>query len=99
MTGHQQHPATGKTIKNEDTYQLDIVNLCRACGAKSVNVIDSLDITGLEKLIKQELNFDGVSVIIAKRPCVLLDKGRKNYFVVNDKCTNCKCALKQAVPQ
>lgn len=98
MTGHQHHPGTGKTVKNEDTYKLDLEKVCRACGVNSVYKCDSLDIENVEKLIKQELKKDEVSVIIAERPCVLLEKPTGRYYEINDKCVNCKMCLKCGCP-
>ena len=98
MTGHQHHPASGFTIKNEPTHLLNLEALCLACGASSVRVVDSYDMEGLENAIKEETGRDGVSVIIARRSCVLLDKGRKNYYTMNAKCTNCKLCLRLGCP-
>ena len=98
MTGHQQHPATGYTIKNEETYKLNLEQLCKACGVNSINVVDSLDIKELEKTVKQELQKNEVSVIIARRPCVMIEKSKKNYYIINDKCVNCKMCLSVGCP-
>ena len=98
MTGHQNHPATGKTIKNEPTYELDLEQVCRAVGVKSVNTVDPNDIGTFEKVLKEELLKEEVSVIIAKRPCVLLTKKLYESFVITDKCKNCKMCLKLGCP-
>lgn len=98
MTGHQNHPATGKTIKNEPTYELDLEQVCRAVGVKSVNTVDPNDIGTFEKVLKEELLKEEVSVIIAKRPCVLLNKKLYESFVITDKCKNCKMCLKLGCP-
>ena len=98
MTGHQTPPATGKTIKNEPTYELDLEQVCRAVGVKSVNTVDPNDIGTFEKVLKEELLKEEVSVIIAKRPCVLLTKKLYESFVITDKCKNCKMCLKLGCP-
>lgn len=98
MTGHQNHPATGKTIKNEPTYELDLAEVCRAVGVQSVHTVDPGDLALLEKTVKEELAKDEVSVIIAKKPCVLLTKKLYNGFRVNDKCKKCKACLKLGCP-
>lgn len=73
MTGGQQHPATGKTIRNEPTKRLDLKALCQACGADFVDVIDPQGkVKELEELVKQRLAADALSVIIVQHPCVLL---------------------------
>jgi len=75
MTGGQQHPATGWTIRNEKTKQLDLKRLCKACGADNVDVINPVgNIKQLEALVKKRIDEDALSVIIAKHPCVLIKK-------------------------
>ena len=98
MTGHQNHPATGKTIKNEDTYELDLAEVCRAVGVKNVRTVNPNDLAETEKAVKEELAKDEVSVIIAKKPCVLLTKKLYNGIKVNEKCKKCKACLKLGCP-
>ncbi len=97
MTGHQQHPATGLTLKQEPTKILNIVELCKVCGADSVQVVDSYDLAALEKIIKEETARDGVSVIVAKRPCALLDKNYPPAMKIVD-CKKCGACLKLGCP-
>ena len=98
MTGHQNHPATGKTIKNEPTYELDLAEVCRAVGAPNVRTVDPGDLGEMERAVKEELAKDEVSVIIAKKPCVLLTKKLYNGFRVNGLCKKCKACLKLGCP-
>lgn len=89
MTGHQEHAATGKTLKGEDTNAIDLEVLCKAVGVKNVITIDAFDIVNLEKTIKQSVNGDTLTVIIAKAPCALL-KGQKFPYVCECDSANCK---------
>ena len=98
MTGHQNHPATGKTIKNEPTYELDLAEVCRAVGVGSVRTVDPYDLPALEGALKAALSEEEVSVVIAKRPCVLLAKRLYKGFSVNDKCKNCHACMKLGCP-
>ena len=98
MTGHQNHPATGKTIKNEPTYELDLAEVCRAVGVGSVRTVDPYDLPALEGALKAALSEEEVSVVIAKRPCVLLAKRLYKGFSVNDKCKNCRACMKLGCP-
>ena len=99
MTGHQNHPATGKTIKNEPTYELDLAEVCRAVGVPNVRTVDPGDLAELERAVKEELAKDEVSVIIAKKPCALLTKKLYNGFCVDEeKCKKCKACLKLGCP-
>ena len=99
MTGHQNHPATGKTIKNEPTYELDLAEVCRAVGVPNVRTVDPGDLAELERAVKEELAKDEVSVVIAKKPCALLTKMLYNGFRVDEeKCKKCKACLKLGCP-
>lgn len=99
MTGHQQNPSTGFTIRNEPTRQVDLVKLAEAVGVDRVKVVDPFDLDLLEKVVKEEVAADEPSVIIAQRPCALLKKaGYSGTFVINDKCKNCKMCMKLGCP-
>jgi len=97
MTGHQQHPATGFTLKMEPTKVLDLEAMCKVCGADSVRVVDSYDLESVEKAVKEEINNDGVSVIIASKPCALLNKIAPNALKI-DNCMKCGACLKLGCP-
>ena len=100
MTGHQQHAATGKTLKEEDTNAIDLAVLCNAVGVKNVLTIDAFDIVSLEKAIKESVNGDVLTVIIAKAPCALLKGQKFPYKCVCDaeKCKKCGMCLKIGCP-
>ncbi len=98
MTGHQNHPATGKTIKNEPTYELDLAVVCRAVGVPNVRTVDPGDLAATERAVKEELAKDEVSVIIAKKPCALLTKRLYKGFRINENCKKCKACLKLGCP-
>ncbi|MGF7003769.1 indolepyruvate ferredoxin oxidoreductase alpha subunit [Lachnospiraceae bacterium PF1-21] len=99
MTGHQDHAATGKTLQGDDTYAINIMGLVKSLGIKNVQEINAFDIEGLEKLVKEEVAKDEISVIITKSPCVLLTKGAKPFYRVDaDKCKKCGMCLKPACP-
>ncbi len=100
MTGHQEHAATGKTLKGEDTYAIDLAALCRTIGVKNVVEVNSFDVKKLEEIIKESVNGDELTVIIAKSPCVLL-KGQKfpNRCEVDpDACRKCGACMKIGCP-
>jgi indolepyruvate ferredoxin oxidoreductase alpha subunit len=74
MTGGQNNPANGKTIGNVATKQLSLEAICSSCGADNVDVIDPKNGARLDALIKQRLSEKALSVIIARRPCKLIDR-------------------------
>lgn len=99
MTGHQDHAATGKTLQGDPTYAIDIPALCRAIGVKNVIEVNAFDIERLEKVIKEEVAKDEVSVIITKTPCVLLSKKKKTLYAEEpDKCKKCGMCMKPGCP-
>lgn len=99
MTGHQDHAATGKTLLGEPTNAVDIPALCKALGVKNVTEVNAFDIATLEKVIKEEVAKDEVSVIITKSPCVLLDKSKKPVYIAHpDKCKKCGMCMKPGCP-
>ena len=100
MTGHQEHAATGKTLKGEDTYAIDLAALCRTIGVPNVVEINAFDVKGLEALIKESVASDTLTVIITKSPCVLI-KGQKfpNRCEVDaDLCRKCGACMKIGCP-
>lgn len=99
MTGHQDHAATGKTLKGELTYAIDIPALCRALGVKNVIEVNAFNIGTLEKVIKEETAREEVSVIITKTPCVLLSKKKNPLYIAHeDKCKKCGMCMKPGCP-
>lgn len=78
MTGHQPTPSIGVTAKGEVTKILNLAELCKACGADSVEVVDPYDKKATYIAIKKGLDSPGVNVIIAKRACVLISKKLKS---------------------
>ncbi|NLN65961.1 MAG: indolepyruvate ferredoxin oxidoreductase subunit alpha [Clostridiaceae bacterium] len=100
MTGHQDNPATGLTIKGEPTRQLDLIKLCQAIGIDRVKVCDPFDLEGFEKVLKEEIAAEEPSVIIAQRPCALLKQVKyQGKVTVNDeKCKYCKVCMRLGCP-
>ncbi len=100
MTGHQQNPTTGKTLKEEDTHALDLVKLCEALGVRDIKVIDPNNLQEMSDGIKDSLSRKEPSVIISKRPCVLLKAVKKDtYVTINaDKCRSCKSCMQIGCP-
>lgn len=100
MTGHQDHAATGKTLKGEETNAIDFVELCHAVGVKNVIEVNAFDVKTLEKVIKESVEGDTLTVIITKSPCVLL-KGQKfpNVCKVDPElCKKCGACMKIGCP-
>jgi len=99
MTGHQDHPATGKTLSKETTNQVDLPALVKALGINRVTVVDAFDIDQLKKIVKTEVETNEPSVIITKKPCVLLTKSENLPLTIDkDSCITCKKCMKLGCP-
>jgi len=92
MTGHQQNPTTGFNIKGEVAAKVNLEALCKSLGINRVRVVDPYDLKACETAVKEELAANEPSVIISRRPCVLLKSVRTlpALKVDSDKCRSCK---------
>ncbi|HBV96225.1 MAG: indolepyruvate ferredoxin oxidoreductase [Peptococcaceae bacterium BICA1-7] len=99
MTGHQEHPSTGKTLMGAAAPRVDLEGLVRALGVTRVSTVDPLDLSQLTEAIKAEVAASGPSVIIARKPCALLKREAKPPVTVDrEACTGCKTCLKLSCP-
>ena len=99
MTGHQENPTTGKTIRGEATKQVDLLMLCKAVGVEHVRVCDPFDLKAFEACVKEEVEREEPSVIIAQRPCALLKSVKyTGHCTITDKCKKCKLCMKLGCP-
>ena len=100
MTGHQQNPTTGYTLKGDPTAKVSIEKVCNAIGINRVRVVDPYDLKATREAIEEELQVKEPSVIISRRPCALLKYVKHNPPLVIDKesCKGCKACLKLGCP-
>ncbi|MBQ8503258.1 MAG: indolepyruvate ferredoxin oxidoreductase subunit alpha [Clostridia bacterium] len=100
MTGHQNNPANGLTIKGDPTVSVNLEALARAVGFNNVRVVDPFDIEVTKATVKEELAKEEPSLIISRRPCALLKTVRHSAPVVVDeeKCIGCKACLNVGCP-
>ncbi len=100
MTGHQDHPATGKTLSGEIVPAVDFIKLCNGIGITNVHEVNPYDIDEMTRVVKEEVNKDELSVIISKAPCALLKDQKHPYKVepVPEKCVHCGACLRPGCP-
>ncbi len=100
MTGHQQNPTTGYNIKGDPAAKIDLETLCRAVGINRVRVVDPYDLKACEDALTEELAAPEPSVIISRRPCVLLKYVRPKtpLHVSREDCRGCKKCMKFGCP-
>ena len=102
MTGHQQNPCTGFTLKGEKVYGILIENIAKAVGVpeEHIRIVDPNDLAETERVLGEELASDTPSVVICRRPCALLKYVKHNPPLVidHDKCVGCKACMKIGCP-
>lgn len=77
MTGHQPTPLTGITAKGKQGGKIVLEDLCKACGATTVEVVAPFDMEKTQAVFEQKLSSEGVHVVIARHPCVLVTRRLK----------------------
>ncbi|MDD4773822.1 MAG: indolepyruvate ferredoxin oxidoreductase subunit alpha [Eubacteriales bacterium] len=102
MTGHQENPCSGHTLKGESTAEIMPENIAYALGVKKERVVtvDPADLAEVEAALRRELEQDEPSVIVARRPCALLKyvKREAPYAVDREKCRSCRACMSIGCP-
>ena len=99
MTGGQQHPGTGKTLRGTATSSVDYEALVRACGVKWIRTVDSYDLAAMYQTLREAIAYRGVSVVISNRPCVLDPvKIKGPALQVSDQCNACQSCMNLGCP-
>jgi len=100
MTGHQVHPGVGKTLSGNDTVELKPEYFAKAAGVKNIRVVDPYNLKLLEKVLREELERNELSVVVCRRICALLEKVDKNNIVTIDqeKCDKCGVCIRFGCP-
>jgi indolepyruvate ferredoxin oxidoreductase alpha subunit len=87
MTGFQEHPGTGRTLDHSATAKASIEGLARALGVRNVHVIDpTVDPAAFERLVKESLEKPELTVIVARRDCLLAARTIREYERMNARC-------------
>lgn len=100
MTGHQDHPATGITLRGKPSPRLSLEDLARAVGVERVTVVDPYDLSATEGALREASGISGPAVVIARRPCALLPRARAGDTcrVLEERCTGCGLCLELGCP-
>ncbi|OFY71527.1 MAG: hypothetical protein A3G23_04575 [Bacteroidetes bacterium RIFCSPLOWO2_12_FULL_37_12] len=81
MTGHQEHPGASHQEKYK---QIEILPLVNGFGVDYAVQVNPFDLKNTFEIIKKAMDTKGISVIIAKSPCIFLKEFKENY-VLNKK--------------
>jgi len=99
MTGHQDHPGTGRTLMGEPSKAADIPTIVKALGIERVKVVDPLDLEKVEEVVKEETGSSQSSVIVFQKPCALQEKERGEALSVDEEeCAYCTFCLDLGCP-
>ncbi|MFO7955929.1 MAG: 4Fe-4S binding protein [Candidatus Brocadiia bacterium] len=100
MTGGQAHPGTGERLDGSEAPLINPEDACRGLGVQDVKVLDSYDREGLEEALRDSLSRDEYSVIVCRRPCLLLRRPeeRTRYRIDAERCEDCGACLRTGCP-
>jgi indolepyruvate ferredoxin oxidoreductase alpha subunit len=100
MTGGQDHPGTGRTLRGEETHRVDIEGLVRALGVEWVRKVDPYQLAEVYRTVREATRHKGVAVVIPDRPCALDPVKLKGpaFEVVAEGCTACQACMNLGCP-
>jgi len=99
MTGHQNHPGTGKTLSGEDTFRASIERFGEAAGIGRIRVFDPYDLEETAAVLGEEIECPEPSLLISRRPCLLSGgKTAPPFHVDADGCKACGICFKLGCP-
>jgi indolepyruvate ferredoxin oxidoreductase alpha subunit len=101
MTGHQENPGSGRTLMGQEARPIDVLKLVRdGLGIEHAYEVDGYEVKAIRELLKREMARPQPSVIVVRRPCVLLYRKAKWSPMAVDKptCTSCKVCLRLGCP-
>ena len=80
MTGHQEHPGTGRKLNHEPTNKIVLEEVARALGVRRVHVVEPrVGSDEFDRILTESLESGELAVIIARRPCILIARQLKQY--------------------
>jgi indolepyruvate ferredoxin oxidoreductase alpha subunit len=100
MTGHQEHPGTGRTLMGEQTISASVEDFGRACGMKNIATVDPYDLEGTTETLRHALDSGEPWLIVSRSPCPLSTKKSVGPArqVDMELCRTCKACLRLGCP-
>jgi indolepyruvate ferredoxin oxidoreductase, alpha subunit len=100
MTGHQEHPGTGRTLMGEPTISASVEDFGRACGIKNIAVVDPYDLEATTERLRTALSSEEPWLIVTRSPCPLYTKKAVGPArrVNQELCRKCKACLRLGCP-
>ncbi len=80
MTGHQEHPGTGRKLNHEPTGKVVLEDLARSLGVRRVHIVEPhVGSDEFDRVLGECLHSKELCVLIARRPCILIARELKQY--------------------
>jgi indolepyruvate ferredoxin oxidoreductase alpha subunit len=99
MTGHQENPATGKTLRGDETAQVRFEELARAMGIKVVESVNAFDMQDVERGLKACLESGQPALLVSRGPCVFrVPESGPAYAVDSEICNGCSLCFRIGCP-
>jgi indolepyruvate ferredoxin oxidoreductase alpha subunit len=100
MTGHQEHPGTGRTIAGEGTIAATVEDFGRACGIKNIATVDPYDLKATIATLRTAIESDEAWLVVSRAPCPLYTKIPVGpvHRVDEELCKKCEACLKLGCP-
>ncbi len=100
MTGHQEHPGTGRTIAGEQTIAATVEDFGRACGIKNIATVDPYDLKATIATLRTAIESDEAWLVVSRAPCPLYTRTPVGpvHTVDEELCKQCKACLKLGCP-
>jgi indolepyruvate ferredoxin oxidoreductase alpha subunit len=98
MTGGQPNPGLPVDGMGLESPEISIEEIVKATGVQFLRTINPLNVKKSQQTFKEALEFEGVSVVISKHPCMLIKKGKRSdklLEVNRDKCDACSVCLEE----
>ena len=102
MTGHQPHPGTGKTMMGEIVAKVDMVQVLRGVGVKTVETVNPLCLQEAVETVTRVAAEPGVKAIIFKYPCIAMASDQAKHLrevgpvrILPEKCIQCKKCIRE----
>ena len=72
MTGQQEHPGTGRHLDHSPAYKIDYKEVAKVAGFDNVYEVNQVkEPEEFKRLVKESLEKDELTLIVAKSPCIL----------------------------
>ena len=98
MTGGQPNASSGLYNDREDM-KVGIKTLIESIGFDRVREINQYDYKSAAQLFKEEIAFEGLSIIVVNGPCALKYNMEEPYFYVDPNiCISCRTCVKTGCP-